>query len=331
MYLTERKLFFSINHVFSGLTGRREREDFAWFREYFPAIETRNSHMLESANAHAASLARHWHKIAIGGSDAHALPSVGTAYTEVPGARDKEEFFAGLQSGAGPRGRRIGQLPEADARRFSHRIRNDARKILDGAARAAGCAGSRGHLLELSRGTMLSAAAGRHKFWINHCDHRKRARWVAHSATRGGGMGMTVAKAVWNQIQSNDHRLMRRVHRWRAPRWFRILMIVATRGGDGWLWYALGLILLICGGEHRFAAIGAGASPPRRGFSCSARSSAPAGAKGPAKSSRTAGRRFCRRTNIRFLPATRSRRLPWRCRWGSSIRIWKSACWPRRS
>jgi undecaprenyl-diphosphatase len=48
---------------------------------------------------------------------------------------------------------------------------------------------------------------------------------------------MTVAKAVWNHIQSNDHRLMRRVHRWRAPRWFRILMIVMTRLGDGWLWY----------------------------------------------------------------------------------------------
>ena len=71
---------------------------------------------------------------------------------------------------------------------------------------------------------------------------------------------MTVAKAVWNQIQSNDHRLMRRVHRWRAPRWFRILMIVATRGGDGWLWYALGLILVVFGGEQRFAAIGAGVS-----------------------------------------------------------------------
>jgi len=68
---------------------------------------------------------------------------------------------------------------------------------------------------------------------------------------------MTVGKAVWNQIQSNDHRLMRRVHRWRAPRWFRILMIAATRGGDGWLWYGLGLILLAYGGEHRFAAIGA--------------------------------------------------------------------------
>src|ERR1700685_4664841 len=71
---------------------------------------------------------------------------------------------------------------------------------------------------------------------------------------------MTVAKAVWDQIESNDYRLMKRVHRWRAPRWFRILMIAATRGGDGWLWYALGMILLIYGGEHRFAAMGAGVS-----------------------------------------------------------------------
>ena len=77
---------------------------------------------------------------------------------------------------------------------------------------------------------------------------------------------MTVAKAVWNQIQSNDHRLMRRVHRWRAPRWFRILMIAATRGGDGWLWYTLGLILLLYGGEQRFAAIGAGASSAAAGI-----------------------------------------------------------------
>jgi undecaprenyl-diphosphatase len=71
---------------------------------------------------------------------------------------------------------------------------------------------------------------------------------------------MTVGKAVWNQINSNDHRLMRRVHRWRAPRWFRILMILATRGGDGWLWYALGAILFFYGGGHRFAAIGAAGS-----------------------------------------------------------------------
>src|SRR5579862_4627075 len=78
------------------------------------------------------------------------------------------------------------------------------------------------------------------------------------AATCGGGTRMTVGKAVWNQIQSNDHRLMRRVHRWPAPRWFRVLMIVATRSGDGWLWYSLGIILLIFGGEHRLQAIGAG-------------------------------------------------------------------------
>ncbi|HUO34972.1 MAG TPA: PHP-associated domain-containing protein [Candidatus Acidoferrum sp.] len=101
MYLSERRLFFSVNHVFSSLTGARKEEDFAWFREYFPAVETRNGHMLERANAHAASLAEQWEKIEIGGSDAHALPSAGTTYTEVPGAENKEEFFAGLRAGMG--------------------------------------------------------------------------------------------------------------------------------------------------------------------------------------------------------------------------------------
>lgn len=71
---------------------------------------------------------------------------------------------------------------------------------------------------------------------------------------------MTVRKALWNQIESGDHRLMRRVHRWRAPRWFRILMILSTRCGDGWLWYAIGLILFFYGGPHRFDAIAAAGS-----------------------------------------------------------------------
>jgi PHP domain-containing protein len=101
MYMTEKRLFFSINHVFSGVTGQRKLEDFDWFNEYFPAVEIKNSHMLKRANEDAARLAKQWGKIGIGGSDAHALPSVGTAYTEVPGARDKEEFFEGLRNGIG--------------------------------------------------------------------------------------------------------------------------------------------------------------------------------------------------------------------------------------
>jgi predicted metal-dependent phosphoesterase TrpH len=101
MYLTERRLFFSINHVLSSLTGARVREDFEWFQNFFPAMETQNSLMLARHNSSAAQLAKQWQKIAVGGSDAHALPSVGMAYTEVPRARNKEEFFAGLRSGTG--------------------------------------------------------------------------------------------------------------------------------------------------------------------------------------------------------------------------------------
>ena len=101
MYLTEKKLFFSVNHVYSGLTGRREEEDFRWFASYFPAFETRNGQMTANANESAALLAARFGKIAIAGSDSHAMGGIGRTYTEVPGARTKEEFFAGLRTGKG--------------------------------------------------------------------------------------------------------------------------------------------------------------------------------------------------------------------------------------
>ena len=50
---------------------------------------------------------------------------------------------------------------------------------------------------------------------------------------------------------------MRQVNRWRAPRWLRLWMIAATRGGDGWLWYAMGLVVALAGGSERFQALGA--------------------------------------------------------------------------
>jgi predicted metal-dependent phosphoesterase TrpH len=100
-YLSEQRLFFTVNHVFSSLTGRRDADDFEWFSKYFPAVEARNGQMLPSANEHAAAFAWRRGKVQVAGSDAHALASVGTAYTEVPGARDKDEFFAGLRAGHG--------------------------------------------------------------------------------------------------------------------------------------------------------------------------------------------------------------------------------------
>jgi undecaprenyl-diphosphatase len=65
-------------------------------------------------------------------------------------------------------------------------------------------------------------------------------------------------QGMLNFIATRDHRLMRRVNRWSAPRWVRLWMICATRGGDGWLWYALLSVLLLFGDASRFAAVGAG-------------------------------------------------------------------------
>jgi len=101
MYLTERKIFFSVNHVFSGLTGRRQEEDFHWLASYVPAIETRNGQMTAKANAGAARLAGQLRKIEIAGSDSHTIAGAGLTYTEVRGARTVHEFFAGLRSGRG--------------------------------------------------------------------------------------------------------------------------------------------------------------------------------------------------------------------------------------
>lgn len=71
---------------------------------------------------------------------------------------------------------------------------------------------------------------------------------------------MTVARQVWGFIERRDHRVMRRMNRWRAPRWIRYWMLAATRAGDGWLWYSLGLALLEFGGSQRFAAVGSAGS-----------------------------------------------------------------------
>lgn len=62
-------------------------------------------------------------------------------------------------------------------------------------------------------------------------------------------------QSVVNYITNHDYRLMHRANNWSAPRWIRLWMIVATRGGDGWLWYAMGIALLLFGGPERFAAV----------------------------------------------------------------------------
>ena len=67
---------------------------------------------------------------------------------------------------------------------------------------------------------------------------------------------MTIAWSIIGHISTMDRNLMRKVNWWRAPRWIRVWMICATRGGDGWLWYAMGLAVLLFGGASRWEAVG---------------------------------------------------------------------------
>src|ERR1017187_8035706 len=76
--------------------------------------------------------------------------------------------------------------------------------------------------------------------------------------TFSGGCGMMLASAL-TFIDLRDRKLMRRVNQWPAPRWIRVWMLCATRGGDGWFWYALGLMILLFGGAARLLAVGAAA------------------------------------------------------------------------
>jgi undecaprenyl-diphosphatase len=50
---------------------------------------------------------------------------------------------------------------------------------------------------------------------------------------------------------------MLRVNNWPAPQWVRLWMVWATRGGNGWLWYTITLLVLCFGGEERWSAAGA--------------------------------------------------------------------------
>jgi undecaprenyl-diphosphatase len=70
---------------------------------------------------------------------------------------------------------------------------------------------------------------------------------------------MTLSGAMLNYIAHRDHRLMRRVNRWPAPRWIRLWALCATRGGDGRLWYGMAAVILLFGGPMRFQAVSAAA------------------------------------------------------------------------
>jgi predicted metal-dependent phosphoesterase TrpH len=96
-YLREQDLPFSLNHAFSALTGRRDDSDWYWFQSDFAMVEVRNGHMLPQCNSLAADFADSGAKARLAGSDAHTLHSLGSAFTQVGGARNRSEFLLGLR------------------------------------------------------------------------------------------------------------------------------------------------------------------------------------------------------------------------------------------
>jgi predicted metal-dependent phosphoesterase TrpH len=98
-YLAEQRLPFCLNHPFSPLTGKREIGDLHLGLERAASIEVLNSMMPAASNEHARAAARLSGRPEVGGSDAHALPSVAKAFTEVPAARTREAFLSGLRAG----------------------------------------------------------------------------------------------------------------------------------------------------------------------------------------------------------------------------------------
>jgi predicted metal-dependent phosphoesterase TrpH len=105
-YCAEERIPVCLNHPFSNSTGRRQTADYHLALTHVTLIETRNGMMCETANRQAEWMAGVGGLPCAGGSDAHALATVGRAYTLVPGARDKAEFIDGLRRGLSiPRGR----------------------------------------------------------------------------------------------------------------------------------------------------------------------------------------------------------------------------------
>src|SRR5690349_12913986 len=72
-----------------------------------------------------------------------------------------------------------------------------------------------------------------------------------------GALPATLISMIAQGVAAGDHRLMHHVNHWCPPRWLRLWMLTATRCGDGWLWYAVGAIVALYGGPHRWEALAA--------------------------------------------------------------------------
>ncbi len=107
-YLRQQQLFTSLNHVASGVNGPITAPHVAALLPWVNALETINGSRLPVQNRTARCLAEAAGKTGIAGSDSHTHRGIGHTWTEVPGARSREEFMKGLWEGRARVGGRQG-------------------------------------------------------------------------------------------------------------------------------------------------------------------------------------------------------------------------------
>ncbi len=98
-YLAEQRLPVVANHLFSALTGRRALADLDLALRHATHVETLNGALPASSNRWARRAALEARHPMVGGSDAHTLSGVASAWTIVPGAGTREDFLEGLREG----------------------------------------------------------------------------------------------------------------------------------------------------------------------------------------------------------------------------------------
>ena len=97
-YLSAQRLFWTVNHFFSSLTGHRRAEDFLLVEDYAPGLETHNGALHPYLNKLASSMAARLPAPGMGGSDAHTLRGAGRTWTQATDASTKAEFFEQLRA-----------------------------------------------------------------------------------------------------------------------------------------------------------------------------------------------------------------------------------------
>ena len=98
-YLRREELFTSLNHVASGVNGPITAAHVAALLPWVNALETINGSRLPVQNRTAQCLAGAAAKTGIAGSDSHTHRGIGHTWTEVLGARTRDEFMRGLWEG----------------------------------------------------------------------------------------------------------------------------------------------------------------------------------------------------------------------------------------